>query len=80
LIRYVKSINYTPYWVVTSVAEPDPPGTHQLGSQASFNMLCVTSGPNFINCTGFDVVMEGDNVESRPYEKMFRYADAGFSS
>lgn len=78
LIRYVKSIGYTPYWVVTTVAEPNPPGSHQLGTQASFNMLCVTPGPNYIACEGFREVQEGDNNQSCLYADMFRYGNAKF--
>ena len=79
LVRYVKSIGYIPYWVRNSVAEPDPIGSHPLGSQASFNMLCVTPGDNFISCINFDEVQEDDDVGSVLWSKMFRYDRASFS-
>ena len=79
LIRYIKSIGYTPYWIITTVAEPDPPGSHQLGTQASFNMLCVTPGPNYIDCQGLRECNEGDDNQTCPYADMFRYDSAQFS-
>lgn len=79
LIRYIKSIGYTPYWVVTTITESEPMGSHPLDSNASFNMLCVTPGPNYINCQGLRECNEGDENQSCPYVDMFRYDNAQFS-
>jgi len=74
LVEYVYSMGYIPYWVITLVVEK-PPEESIFPNQASFNMLCVTPGPNSVEVKGFRQVKPDDCVTIAQPEEIYFYGN-----